>query len=102
LATGATMRAAAMALRKLGPAKIVIAVPVASPEVCDEFRAEVDEIVCGMTPDPFYAVGLWYEDFSPTSDEEVRELLERARRRSDARQPQQVMNAGGPARSATR
>ena len=83
-------------------AKIVIAVPVASPEVCDEFRAEVDEIVCGMTPDPFYAVGLWYEDFSPTSDEEVRELLERARRRSSARQEQQMMNASEPARSATR
>jgi putative phosphoribosyl transferase len=84
LATGATMRAAALALRRLGPAKIVIAVPAASAEVCAEFRAEVDEIVCAMTPDPFYAVGLWYEDFSPTGDDEVRDLLEHARRRSDA------------------
>ena len=78
LATGSTMRAAAEALRALGPKKIVIAVPVAAPETCDEFRHEVDEIVCALTPEPFQAVGLWYEDFSQTTDQEVRELLERA------------------------
>jgi putative phosphoribosyl transferase len=78
LATGATMRAAAEALRRLGPRKLVIAVPAASPETCEEFRQEVDEIVCAVTPDPFYAVGVWYEDFSATSDEEVRDLLARA------------------------
>jgi len=76
LATGSTMRAAAAALRKQGPERIVVAVPVSSPETCDEFRSEVDEIVCAATPEPFRGVGLWYEDFSQTTDEEVRELLE--------------------------
>jgi predicted phosphoribosyltransferase len=79
LATGSTMRAAAEALRKLGPSRIVVAVPVSSPEICNEFRSEVDEIVCAVTPEPFRGVGLWYKDFSQTTDEEVRELLERAR-----------------------
>lgn len=77
LATGATMRAAAVTLRQQGPARVVIAVPLAAPSVCQEFAAEVDEIVCAVTPEPFYAVGLWYDDFSPTSDEEVRDLLRR-------------------------
>jgi predicted phosphoribosyltransferase len=86
LATGATMRAAAQALRQLGPAKIVIAVPVAAASTCQEFEREVDEIVCAITPEPFHAVGLWYEDFAQTTDAEVRELLEAARepRRSAA------------------
>lgn len=78
LATGSTMRAAAAALRKQGPASIVVAVPVAAPQTCDEFRNEVDEIVCAVTPEPFRGVGLWYEDFSQTTDEEVRDLLARA------------------------
>jgi len=78
LATGATMRAAAAALREQGPARIVVAVPTAAPETCDEFRAEVDEVICAITPDPFYAVGLWYEDFSQTTDDEVRDLLAQA------------------------
>jgi predicted phosphoribosyltransferase len=77
LATGASMRVAVAALRQRGPARIVVAVPVASPATCDEFRYEVDEVVCARTPDPFYAVGLWYEDFSQTTDEEVRDLLRR-------------------------
>jgi putative phosphoribosyl transferase len=80
LATGASMRAAAAALRKLRPARIVVGVPAAAAETCDQFRSEVDEIVCAMTPEPFYAVGVWYEDFSQTTDEEVRELLELANR----------------------
>jgi predicted phosphoribosyltransferase len=75
LATGATMRAAALAVRQYNPARVVVAVPVASAETCDEFRADVDEIVCALTPSPFHAVGLWYKNFSQTSDEEVRELL---------------------------
>ena len=75
LATGSTMRAAIASLRKLQPARIVVAVPVAAPVVCDEFRAEVDEIVCASTPEPFFGVGYWYEDFSQTSDEEVHDLL---------------------------
>jgi putative phosphoribosyl transferase len=78
LATGATMRAAAAALRQQGPRRLVIAVPTAALETCHALAAEVDEIVCAMTPEPFHAVGLWYEDFSQTTDDEVRELLERA------------------------
>jgi len=75
LATGATMRAAVEALRRLSPRKIVIAVPVASQEACQEFRETVDEIVCGLTPAHFNAVGAWYEDFSQTTDKEVIQLL---------------------------
>jgi predicted phosphoribosyltransferase len=75
LATGSTMRAAAAALRRQSPAEIVVAVPVASEETCEEFRSEVDHVVCARTPEPFYAVGIWYEDFTQTSDDEVRALL---------------------------
>ena len=78
LATGATMRAAALAVREHRPARIVIAVPVAAAETCRELRGDADELVCAATPSPFGAVGLWYENFSQTSDEEVRELLARA------------------------
>jgi putative phosphoribosyl transferase len=78
LATGSTMRAAARSLRKQGPARIVVAVPVSARQTCEEFRDEVDEIVCAVTPEPFRGVGRWYEDFSQTTDEEVRELLRRA------------------------
>src|SRR5437773_9083266 len=77
LATGSTMRAATTALRRQGPASIVVGVPVSSPETCDEFRDEVDDIVCAITPEPLYGVGLWYQDFSPTTDGEVRDLLAR-------------------------
>jgi putative phosphoribosyl transferase len=86
LATGSTMRAAALAVRQLNPARVVVAVPVAAAETCDEFRDVVDEIVCSVTPRPFRAVGLWYEDFSQTSDDEVRELLLRLNKRAEARQ----------------
>lgn len=78
LATGATMLAAARALRIQRPKRIIVAVPVASREACEEFRRHVDETVCAETPEPFYSVGSWFEDFSQTSDAEVRELLERA------------------------
>ena len=78
LATGSTMRAAAAALRKQNPSRIVVAVPVAPAETCEEFRKEVDEVVCAATPEPFQGVGLWYDNFSQTSDEEVRQLLNRA------------------------
>jgi predicted phosphoribosyltransferase len=80
LATGATMRAALAALHRQQPARLVVAVPTAAPETCDEMRAEADDVVCATTPEPFHSVGLWYEDFSQTTDDEVRELLERARR----------------------
>jgi predicted phosphoribosyltransferase len=75
LATGATMRAAITALREGGARTIVVAVPTAPRETCQAFRAVVDEVVCASTPDPFMAVGLWYRDFSPVSDDQVRELL---------------------------
>src|SRR5258708_30321851 len=73
------MRAAAADLRRQAPARIVVGVPVSAPQTCDEYRMGVDEIICANTPEPFYGVGLWYEDFSQTTDEEVRELLEKAR-----------------------
>ena len=78
LATGATMLAAVRAVRLQDPSRIVVAVPVASAETCEMIRPEVEEIVCVATPEPFYAVGLWYEDFSQTTDEEVHDLLARA------------------------
>jgi predicted phosphoribosyltransferase len=78
LATGSTMRAAAVALRQRRPAKVVVAVPTAAPETCAELRPEVDEIVCAITPEPFYAVGFWYHDFSETTEAEVGDLLAQA------------------------
>src|SRR6266496_6678391 len=78
LATGATMRAAVKALRQQGAAKIVVAVPVGPPDTCREIEREADEIVCLSTPPFFQAVGQYYEDFSQTSDEDVRELLSQA------------------------
>lgn len=80
LATGASMRAAVTGLRAQQPARIVVAVPAAAQEVCEEFRREVDEMLCLITPEPFYGVGRWYEDFSQISDDEVRRLLEEANR----------------------
>jgi predicted phosphoribosyltransferase len=77
LATGATMRAAVEALRQQQPARIVVAVPTASPDTCEALKAEADDVVCAMTPEPFFAVGHWYDDFTQTTDEEVRELLAR-------------------------
>ena len=78
LATGSTMRAASLAVRAQGPESLTVAVPVAAEQTCKEFRADVDEIVCALTPEPFLAVGVWYDDFRPTSDDEVRELLAEA------------------------
>ena len=84
LATGASMKAAVTALRDLGPARIVVAVPVGAPETCQELAAIADEVVCAITPDPFYAVGSWYAEFDQTSDDEVRELLAEAGDRARA------------------
>ena len=75
LATGSTMRAAVGALQKMRPREIVVAVPVGAPSTCDELRAGVADVICLRTPEPFQAVGLWYEDFSQTTDEEVHQLL---------------------------
>src|SRR5437773_3943193 len=78
LATGATMRAAVKALRQRGVAKIVVAVPVGPPDTCREIEEQADETICLSTPPFFQAVGQYYEDFSQTSDEDVRELLSQA------------------------
>jgi len=78
LATGSTMRAAVEALREQRPAKIVVAVPVGAPETCDEIQHLADEAICARAPEPFHAVGMWYDDFSQTTDEEVHELLEKS------------------------
>jgi putative phosphoribosyl transferase len=85
LATGSTMRAAARSLRTRAPARLVIAVPVAPAETCQEMRAEADEVICDRTPRWFQAVGAWYEDFSPTTDAEVKDLLARASTKEHAR-----------------
>lgn len=84
LATGTTMRAAVSALRKYNPARLVIAVPTAPQETCREFREQVDSIVCATTPQPFWAIGAWYEDFSQTTDEEVRDLLDKSAQKLSA------------------
>jgi len=78
LATGSTMRAAIRALRQKKPSRIVVAVPVAAAPTCEELSRLVDAMVCYATPEPFYSVGFWYEDFSQTTDQEIRDLLERA------------------------
>jgi predicted phosphoribosyltransferase len=71
LATGATMKAAIEALRQQNPARIVVAVPTAAPETCEEMKAKADDVICAITPGPFDAVGRWYQNFSQTTDEEV-------------------------------
>ena len=76
------MRAAIAALRRRRPSKIVVAVPVGARETCTAMARLVEEVVCLESPDPFYAVGLWYDDFEQTEDAEVHELLERAAERS--------------------
>lgn len=75
LATGATMRAAVTAARQQQPARVIVAVPVGAASTCADLAAEADDVVCVRTPDPFVAVGLWYRDFTPTTDHEVRSLL---------------------------
>jgi predicted phosphoribosyltransferase len=77
LATGATMLAAVKALRQQEPKRIVVAVPAGSPSTCHQLRGEADEVICAIEPEPFMAVGAWYDDFSQTTDQEVRDLLSR-------------------------
>ncbi|MCW2864226.1 MAG: Erythromycin esterase [Actinoallomurus sp.] len=91
LATGSSMRAAILALRRLEPARIVVAVPAAPSSTCEELRLQVDEVVCATTPSPFFAVGRSYWDFTQTTDEEVRDLL-----RAAARAPTGAAAKGGP------
>jgi len=78
LATGATMRAAVQAARQAGAAEVVVAVPVAPPDIVESLRAEADAVVCLATPEPFFGVGRWYRRFEQTSDEEVVSVLARA------------------------
>ncbi len=80
LATGSTMRAAVQSIRKLRPARLVVAVPVGAEETCRELREEADDVVCAAMPDPLRAVGLWYRNFPQATDDEVHQLLEEARR----------------------
>jgi len=94
LATGSTMLAAVKALRQQQPARIVVAVPTAAPETCEQLRAVADDVICAITPEPFHAVGLWYEDFSQTTDEEVRDLLARS---AEASRPAESAKAGATA-----
>jgi putative phosphoribosyl transferase len=75
------MRAALKALRQKQPARLVVAVPICSPETCHKLQDEVDEIICAVTPRPFQSVGFWYDDFSQTTDDEVRKLLKQAANR---------------------
>lgn len=75
LATGSTMQAAVTGLKQKNPARLVVAVPTAAAETCEMFEHQVDKIVCAETPQPFFGVGFWYEDFSQTTDQEVRDLL---------------------------
>ncbi len=81
LATGSTMRAAVQAVRGSFPARIIVAVPAAPPDVCEQFHQEVDQVICAITPEPFHGVGLWYDNFEQISDAEVRDLLQRAAER---------------------
>jgi putative phosphoribosyl transferase len=85
LATGSTMRAAVRALRQMHPARIVVAAPVAAAETCRSLAKEADEVVCVSTPEAFHAVSMWYEEFSQTTDEEVRFLLESSTHTAPAR-----------------
>ncbi|WP_394838194.1 phosphoribosyltransferase [Pendulispora rubella] len=85
LATGATMFAAVSAVRAGGAQHIVVAVPISSPDTCTQMRQYADQVVCAMTPEPLYAVGLWYEDFTQTTDDEVCALLARSAETAETR-----------------
>lgn len=82
LATGASMKAACRALRAEHPRSVTVAVPVAARATCDDLRHDADRVICAQTPEPFLAVGIWYEDFAQTSDEEVKTLLDRSARQT--------------------
>lgn len=85
VATGYTMRVAVLALRKLAPARIVVAVPVGAPDTCAILASAADEVICPLQPSPFMAVGLWYDSFPQTSDEEVRHVLQHHQAHVDSR-----------------
>jgi predicted phosphoribosyltransferase len=95
VATGSTLRAAIRALRQRNPTQIVAAVPVGAPETCSQMADEADDMICAATPEPFRAVGLWYENFSQTSDDEVRELLDVRWREREQREHGEFQRAAG-------
>jgi predicted phosphoribosyltransferase len=84
LATGSTMMAAIAAVRRQEPGRVIVAVPVAAEDTCDLLRRQADEVVCLLTPSPFHAVGIWYDDFRPVTDGEVRGLMSAAKRPATA------------------
>lgn len=86
VATGSTIRAAMAALRTLEPERLIVAVPVAPPEVCEQLERDADEAICLLSPETFFAISVWYEDFAQVSDAEVRELLDRARAENGERE----------------
>ncbi len=94
LATGSTMRAAIAGLRQRHPRRIVVAVPIAAASTCRQIGALVDDMICAVTPEPFVAVGLWYDDFTPTSDDEVRQLLGQAQNRPIHRSDTEAQSRG--------
>jgi putative phosphoribosyl transferase len=96
LATGSTMKAAVAALRKQGVKRVVVAVPVGAWETCEMLREVADAVVCAETPEPFHAVGEWYADFEQTTDEQVRDLLERAGRESSVRSRRDAGDEAAP------
>ncbi|HEX5013850.1 MAG TPA: phosphoribosyltransferase [Candidatus Limnocylindrales bacterium] len=97
LATGSTMLAAAAAVKQEQPARVIVAVPVAAADTCARLRHEADEVICLLTPSPFHAVGIWYEDFRPVDDEEVRRLLAAATRPATRPATRRVDATGAPA-----
>jgi len=84
LATGSTMKAAILAVRKMGPRKITVGVPIGPPDTCEAFKEEAEEVVCAHVQEPFYAVSFWYREFSQVTDDEVRQLLEDSRKFASA------------------
>ena len=95
IATGSTIKAAISTIKKQQPKRIIVAVPVAPPDVCQELKDEVDELVCLLTPEWLYSISLWYDDFSPTTDAEVRYLLARTMKESTATSSGSKFSAGG-------
>ena len=95
IATGSTIKAAISTIKQQQPEHIVVAIPVAPPAVCQELKDEVDEVVCLLTPEWLSAISLWYDDFSPTSDAEVRHLLARIMKEQTATSSGSKFSAGG-------
>jgi len=100
LATGASMKVAVEVLRQHAPARLTVAVPIASPEACELLRSVADDVICARTPEQWVAVSLWYEDFEQTTDREVSELLRRRRARVNQAQSPELKVPEGAARGS--